>query len=1796
LDFLRTVLPLKRHVFNLAAQHSDDAFALFDRWCGHQCRKALATEIAENETSSSPTDYPLVPLLTTPVQGQRDSGIAVVKALLLAGFALGRQETRLAVELGRARRAHWALIRPQRFAEQDSLELPIAVGVVAAYVDRKLKGGSSLPVSAKTWLISLRKWCELLEESLATAPPNRPPRLEVPGLAPPGLPIADDDGAPSIDDLIDPDDLSEPPDEPDMSDDEPDPEEPGEPAEPRRRAKPRRAEQRETAASGEARRLRTGFWNALENQRLPWTNLALCPDDAGILVAELKRALLGADQETRDAAGVVALVLTTGQTIDQALSLPFGDAVQASHLDGGCIMRQVPRQKGAWRPSPDVMPLLRPKAAHVALMLPIEVAAWLQTRVGHAGGETLGARLGVNAEVATENARKWLASLRAMSGGLQTLGRVERWLSNALYQVRQDHVPPFLLCALNDAIPCPAAYYRAYLATELAALHRETLSRAGWSMPVSVPASGGWVGTDLNPSPEAMKEMLRATRDRLGSIVQDAAAPLHVRHNAREAHEVLLLMLQTLHRAVSDPVESLSYLDLETGRCLIDDKRQGAARTHRVVPLTRLAVRQTHEHSEHVLRLAQDVRDTAPETAERLLAMLRHPERRIAPFRFFLTKDLKIVSIDRTRLSSELSETWRLPLNVARHFVSIFLLARAARDDALCSLLGHNDLGTQDLSIYSPLTFDDLFEDVGQLLDELPRELDLESIPTFLPALVEEPRHGRLPSLSPMLFGSEARAAKAAARAEAMRGEIESWIDEMLDGRSKRDLRQDDVDALFIRARESSSNLTQRAARDRDEALRAAILERTRGTEAHFDLPAIPVSLSDVSHICPHDCLENRRWLVEFGGKLQEFWASQFLNWKSAADDGDASNLQAILLTLLVSSLVLDPEAWADEGRMNDWLACHEDSAGKTWLRVKLERGLSRLYPVDRGLAEMISAVAPESIASVKKIEIVAFANRLGRSKRRIASFMELLGKVRAGVSADVPGLALGYADGSLGSVSVGLACLEREQGEPPTKASVRTLQAQHDRESDGAPEDEQSVSLPNGGKIVDSDVFRRLISKALLALRRPVDSADSQRARRIGPTKRFLHELGLSWVDLAGSASLAPVCALTAGWLRHLAEHGQRGGEPYAVKTILNYWYSWGLRVIEEFDALDPRELHAEELEDIYLQIVELADLENRQHLYPPMRNLHRYLVKHHGVAEIDWAELRGATQQGQRTTDANVVHMHEYLGALRLLEEDEDMSARVRALQSAALVLIFRFGLRVGECLGLREKDLYLDEASRRWRVRVRGNRFRRLKTDSSRRIVIQLEEIEPAEHAALSRWREHVNAFSEERRHVPLFSAGIGDKATELFPRQAIAMRLGQALRTATGDPSIRVHHCRHAYASRLLNLALGLATQSNAAGEGVRTELTSAAVPSRRVTWGVAAMMGHASPRTSLEIYAHCGHRLLEASWSPREFRPRDVDPAEWFAFACARRRKTMQRAFQRSNGEPSLAVARRLWSRVRLLGIGPKVELADKLQPPRLAGAPVGLVTIDRIIDHARQFGRVDGLAARLYISESSIERVLSAAAHFGRGKRRSTAPATQWWFDDPQTNYPAHEIRQIDQGLSALERLERSQLQALADLVERCLIPSSRMLSIESAEDLEIACRALKHLVENPQSIELLLPAKLPKRLTPEQRKERDVRYRRIAERLGRRTGTIKPRLEYSHGITFDEARKLRYVAARAGIRVDVLHGRVPGARLDRHDRLHGSARFGLRIHENNFDRIRSSKVMTRLLAIAAVAGRIVDL
>jgi hypothetical protein len=301
---------------------------------------------------------------------------------------------------------------------------------------------------------------------------------------------------------------------------------------------------------------------------------------------------------------------------------------------------------------------------------------------------------------------------------------------------------------------------------------------------------------------------------------------------------------------------------------------------------------------------------------------------------------------------------------------------------------------------------------------------------------------------------------------------------------------------------------------------------------------------------------------------------------------------------------------------------------------------------------------------------------------------------------------------------------------------------------------------------------------------------------------------------------------------------------------------------------------------------------------------------------------------------------------------------------------------------------------------------------------------------------------------------------------------------------------------------------------------------------------------------------------------------------------------MQRDFQRRTvkaAEERVVRALAKWSRVARLGTGPRVTRVSSLPPLRPVEGKNTLVSADRIIDHARRFGRIDGLAERLFVSEPWVEAVLFAAREFAARHRTKFTPTDQWWIESAGVRYAEHEIEATTEALKALQELDQAEVSRLLQVIAPFFVPSARMVVVEEEGTLRSAASLARKLVEDPEVVQLLVPAKLAKRLTPAERELRDKPWRRRAELAGLPYIPRKPRLVYRDGLEFDGSDRLVDLAQRLELSV-ANHGRTAGAREGIHDWRRPGARLAVRIKENAYDKIRSSKVFARILASAIAA------
>jgi len=180
--------------------------------------------------------------------------------------------------------------------------------------------------------------------------------------------------------------------------------------------------------------------------------------------------------------------------------------------------------------------------------------------------------------------------------------------------------------------------------------------------------------------------------------------------------------------------------------------------------------------------------------------------------------------------------------------------------------------------------------------------------------------------------------------------------------------------------------------------------------------------------------------------------------------------------------------------------------------------------------------------------------------------------------------------------------------------------------------------------------------------------------------------------------------------------------------------------------------------------------------------------------------------------------------------------------------LLLAYRFGLRKNEALFLTREDI--QPHGDRLVVTIKNNRWRQLKTLSSRRQVPLVFNLNDQEQALIA------NALL-------LYDSRRGGDGTQLLFSvddhfQAVSA-ISSALKEATGNASTTLHHARHSAANfvalNTLDIAPGAWQALKMESDANTCLLGNVGSISRRSGWAIARFLGHGSPTTTIRSYLH-----------------------------------------------------------------------------------------------------------------------------------------------------------------------------------------------------------------------------------------------------------------------------------------------------------------------------------------------------
>jgi integrase len=474
-----------------------------------------------------------------------------------------------------------------------------------------------------------------------------------------------------------------------------------------------------------------------------------------------------------------------------------------------------------------------------------------------------------------------------------------------------------------------------------------------------------------------------------------------------------------------------------------------------------------------------------------------------------------------------------------------------------------------------------------------------------------------------------------------------------------------------------------------------------------------------------------------------------------------------------------------------------------------------------------------------------ALRGSLGPPCDQFTSLGQLMDSVAARIQLDAVPLLASYAKGLVASTTWQESCWLRLLGydivaSDDLSASAETRNGRGVNERSELSVIDRLISDP-----VDEDAFQRQLREATRA------------GDRVKATDAIQNLLG----------SLAPGSTkhFIAGWILHLVTDARTGkGKRLKLSTVNFFRATLASRLIaflpERLDTLT-----GEDLTDLYAELVDSVRTPALKRRVSELLRRFNYFCIREGLRVNGTYELP-KTSAAEADISARHVREDDYLRALKHLRHERDLAACV------FLILAYRFGARRAEILGLTLLDV--QKGNPDCALHIRPNNARALKTSNAlRRLPLALlDEHERRDVGAFwtSRY-EQAKAAVRSGRHLGPVGQRVSDgrslcQQTYLFldsiePAREIddhpaASKALEALRIATGDPEIHLHHLRHSFASRnLLGMLLG--NLPHGASKWLPRAIEEMREPARKFHEGYFARVGRLARRGSMVSMA-LGH--------------------------------------------------------------------------------------------------------------------------------------------------------------------------------------------------------------------------------------------------------------------------------------------------------------------------------------------------
>lgn len=1200
----------------------------------------------------------------------------------------------------------------------------------------------------------------------------------------------------------------------------------------------------------------------LDNQFLPFSWEVLNEYDLASIVNQIKSVLGNELESPRAKIGALAACLSimasrcpedlAGFRLFRSRTTD-GLAFPAILVDHACWYSPFPLLE-RFKPDNEQARWLKPVGDGCCLPLPVEVMPALDRLT--ACGETLGEALGCSAEELADLVQDFCQGVRKDAQSRANVSWLRGVMFHKLLALSGDEVGSIATLGNAEHAPGVGLYYVTFEQAKWRNLYSRALTELTLTPSVVAGTDSLPYGSRQYPDEAKLRDWIAPFSQRAMMQCKGAksVAEIIVAHNYYAGYSFLMLLACTGHRPANPYTFGIQSLDTENGWMIISDKITSPPTRFRLTPLPPLALKQLGNYLVHLRNLSWKLHSENPELADKIAMLVEAPAHPLIPLFFRLDADLSVSAIDATAIEKKYG--WPFECNACRHFLATGLRKHGVLSEHIAVLLGHvgaGQFGFGKFSALSPQAWKEkILPALGLLLEEQ-GWASIAGITHLRWTGARESRRRFLPS--PTALDCFAKARKHITETKSDREIVRQAFDA-----AKQNTPPERPREVFL---EAFRNEIMARSLDAPDRLGERLNFHVRFIRLHrnaLNPISIPGWAADMqgedSPLAPEMLA-----LANCAGRFRDAARSVFREKLDADLHMDVALV--MISSILFGGLLRKNLVEQIPDRLNSGVRWFE---GYLWMDFDDPKsGGVRRWFADPVTALLIARLCtrPEACqaagGAILRKAIIGLLERMGQGLQENAGVNSLDGLIeisKAYFTLRLPGLLRAYAVGEVGSASLAEGCWLR-------LLSGRPL-AGGQEEDPGERERDSIQPLRQTSRDVKS--ARAGIRAIFDAIRDAFSASGSGATNRKGARKNSLTKLIGSLERIAtANPDMPQIVSAVLSWTNHLATEGSVVVRKPAIGTIYSYVTDIARPLVEFCSEVDFFELNEAELTDIYQRVIDYGSKNNRASRANSLRWFHEYCEEEFDITELDWGDVAPGLTSGKAKVSANLVTFPEYCAAKSLIAHHPQLDMRDRQMHLAALILLYRCGLRLGELLRLTVSDLVFQGNGI---MLVRNGIYGKTKTRAGIRQVPWLGGLSEEEKSVIGQLIEQRRVIADGDPWCALF--GVAEESRTLEVRLHLSRTLTETLRFVTGDPAIKIHHLRHGAGTSALALALSAGRAGKVAenvsnwfgckeeqdvASGFRKFHLGQPEPTRRIVYAISQALGHTSPRTTCWHYGH-----------------------------------------------------------------------------------------------------------------------------------------------------------------------------------------------------------------------------------------------------------------------------------------------------------------------------------------------------